>query len=140
VEITTIPSKAAEGDMTMPEEVTPELKQRKKQLSTPLILGTDAIPHMSIKYLSTSESFMFQEDIIGENKFRKADIMTVQKLIIQAQTCVPVRLGTASGRRHTPMAAGIKSVTKMENPDYPALFSQPGSVVPNHQGDVTIVL
>ena len=44
-----------------------------KNLNTPLIMGIDAILHMSITYLSTSESFLFQEDIIGENKFRKAD-------------------------------------------------------------------
>jgi hypothetical protein len=109
-----------------------------KNLNTPLIMVIDVIHHMSITYLSTSESFMFQEDIIGENKSRKADLMTVQKLMIPARTCTPVRLGTASGRRHTPMAAGIKSVTTVGNPDYPALFSQPGLVVPNHQGDVDI--
>jgi hypothetical protein len=39
-----------------------------------------------------------------------------------------------------PMAAGIKSVTTVGNPDYPALFSQPGLAIPNHQGDVTILL
>ena len=38
------------------------------------------------------------------------------------------------------MAAGIKSVTTVGNPDYPAIFSQPGLVVPNHQGDVTLLL
>ena len=38
------------------------------------------------------------------------------------------------------MAAGIKSVTTIGNPDYPALFSQPGLVIPNHQGDVTVIL
>jgi hypothetical protein len=66
---------------------------------------------MSITYLSTSESFVFQKDIIGEAKYRKANLMTVQKLMIPSKTCVPVRLGTARGRRHTPVAAGIKSVT-----------------------------
>jgi hypothetical protein len=38
------------------------------------------------------------------------------------------------------MAAGIKSVTTVRNPDFPALFSQPELVVPNHQGDVTRLL
>jgi hypothetical protein len=42
-------------------------------LNTPLIMGIDAIHHMSTTYLSTSESFLFQEDIVGQNKFRKAD-------------------------------------------------------------------
>ena len=89
-------------------------------LNTPLIMGIDAIHHMSITYLSMSESFLFQEDIIGENKFRKADLMTVATTFIPARTSVPVRLGTAIGRRHTPMAAGIQSVTTVGNPDFPA--------------------
>ena len=38
------------------------------------------------------------------------------------------------------MAAGLKAVTTVENPGYSALFSQPELVVPNHQGDVTILL
>jgi hypothetical protein len=53
-------------------------------LSTPLIMGIDPIHHMNISYLSTSETFLFQEDIIGANKFRKADLMIIQKLIIPA--------------------------------------------------------
>ncbi len=106
----------------------------------PLIMGIDAIDNMGITYLSMSQTFMFQEDIIGEAKFRKADLMTVQRITIPARTGVPVRLGTASGRRHTPMAAEIKSLTTIGNPDYPALFSQPGLVIPNHQGAITILL
>jgi hypothetical protein len=50
-----------------------------ENLNTPFIVGIGAIHHMSIIYFSTSESFMFQEDILGEKKFRKADLMTVQK-------------------------------------------------------------
>jgi hypothetical protein len=103
-------------------------------------LGIDGINNLGITYLSISQTFMFQEDIISEAKFRKADLVTVKKTIIPARTCVPVRLGTAIGRRHTPMAAGLKSVTTIGNPNYPALFSQPGLVIPNHQGDVTILL
>ena len=79
-----------------------------QNLNTPLILGIDGIHNLRITYLSISQTFMFQEDIISEAKFRKADLVTVQKTIIPARTCVPVRLGTAIGRRHTPMAAGIK--------------------------------
>ncbi len=66
--------------------------------------------------------------------------MTVKTTFIPARTSVPVRLGTAIGRRHTPMAAGIQSATTVGNPDFPALFSQPGLVEPNHQGDATLIL
>jgi hypothetical protein len=38
------------------------------------------------------------------------------------------------------MAAGIQSVPTVGNPDFPALFLQPGLVVPNYQGDVTLLL
>ncbi len=108
-----------------------------QNLNTPLKFGIDTIHNLGITYLSMSQSFMFQEDIINQAKFRKADLVTVQKIIVPARTGVPVRLGTASGRRHTPMAAGIKSVTTIGNL---ALFFQPGLVIPNHQGDVTIIL
>ena len=51
-----------------------------------------------------------------------------------------MRLGTAIGRRHKPMVAGFKAVSTIGNPDFPALYTQPGLVVPDHQGDVTIML
>jgi hypothetical protein len=66
--------------------------------------------------------------------------MTIQKTLFHARTIVPVRLGTANGRRHTPMAAGIKSATTVGSPEYLALFSKPGLVVTNHQGDVNVIL
>ena len=66
--------------------------------------------------------------------------MTVAVTKIPAMTTVPVRLGTAIGRRHTAMAAGFKSVSTIANPDFPQLFPHPGLVVPDHQGDVTIML
>jgi hypothetical protein len=49
--------------------------------NTPLIMGIDAIHHMSITHLSMSETLIFQEDIIGQNNFRKSDLMTMQKII-----------------------------------------------------------
>jgi hypothetical protein len=38
------------------------------------------------------------------------------------------------------MTAGFKSVSTIGNIDHPQLFAQPGLVVPDHQGDVTIKL
>jgi hypothetical protein len=67
-----------------------------ENLNTPLKMGIDANHDKSITYLSTSESCMFQEDILGENKFRKADLMTVQKITFTARMRGPPRLGTAS--------------------------------------------
>jgi hypothetical protein len=37
-----------------------------QNLNTPLILGIDGINNLGITYLSMSQTFMFQEDIIGE--------------------------------------------------------------------------
>jgi hypothetical protein len=54
--------------------------------------------------------------------------MTLQRITILTRTSVPDGLATASGRRHTPMATGLKLVTILGNPDYPALSSQPGLV------------
>ncbi len=38
------------------------------------------------------------------------------------------------------MAAGFKSVSTIGNIDHPQLFAQPGLVIPDHQGDMTIML
>jgi hypothetical protein len=42
-----------------------------ENLNTPLFMGIDAIHHMRITYLNTSETFMYQEDIIREKKLKK---------------------------------------------------------------------
>jgi transposase InsO family protein len=38
------------------------------------------------------------------------------------------------------MAAGFKSISTIANSDFPQVFSQPGLVVPDHTGDVTLIL
>jgi hypothetical protein len=57
----------------------------------------------------------------------------VSVLKIPARTTCPVRLATAIGAKH-------KSVSTIGNIDHPQLFAQPGLVVWDHQGDVTIML
>ncbi len=61
-------------------------------------------------------------------------------LKIPARTTCPVRLGTTIGTRQTLMTAGFKSASMLGNIDHPQLFAQPGLVIPDHQGDVTIML
>ena len=108
-------------------------------LQSDAILGIDAIDSLGITYLSRTREFVFQETF-KKNQFVKADLRTVNLLKIPANMACPVRLGTSSGRRHTPMAAGLKTVSTIGNLDFPQLFAQPGLVVPNHQGDVVIML
>ena len=110
-----------------------------KNLAQPTILGIDAIHNLGITYLTETKEFLFQSDIL-QSKFAKADLKTVAVLKIPARTTCPVRLGTAIGARHTPMAAGFKSVSTIGNLNHPQLFAQPGLVIPDHQGDVTIML
>ena len=103
-----------------------------QHLNTPLILGIDGINNLGITYLSIPDEFVFQSECT-QSQFKKADLMTVATVKIPALSTVPVRLGTAIGRRHTPMAAGFKAVSTIGNPDFPALFAQPGLVVPDHR-------
>ena len=107
-----------------------------KNLAQEAILGID---NLGITYLSRTKEFLFQEDI-KKKKFERADLNTVKLMHIPAHTTCPIRLASSTGTRHTPMAAGLKCVTTIGNLDFPMLFSQPGLVVPNHQGDVTIML
>ena len=75
-----------------------------------------------------------------EKKFDRAELNTVKLMFIPAQTTCPIRLASYTGRRHTPMAAGLKCETTIGNLVFPMLFAQPGLVIPNHQLDVTIML
>ena len=99
--------------------------------NTPLILGIDGINNLGITYLSIPDEFVFQSDCT-QSQFKKADLMTVATVKIPTLSSVPVRLGTAIGTRHTPMAAGFKAVSTIGNPDFPALFAHPGLVVPDY--------
>jgi hypothetical protein len=78
---------------------------------------------------------MFQGNLLKSN-FAKADLKTMSVLKIPARTTCPVRLGTTKGRRHTPMAAGFKSVSTVGYFDHPKLFAQPQLVISGQQGDV----
>jgi hypothetical protein len=64
-----------------------------KNLSSPLILGIDAIDNLGITYLLGTRSFRFQEELNPET-FQKADPRVVNTLKILAHTEVPVELGT----------------------------------------------
>ena len=108
-------------------------------LHTDAILGIDAIDNLGITYLSRTKEFVFQETL-KQSRFAKADLRTVSVLKLPAHTSCPVRLGTSCGKRHTPMAAGLKSVSTIGNLDFPQIFAQPGLVIPNHQGDVTVLM
>jgi hypothetical protein len=110
-----------------------------KNLAKPTILGFDGIHNLGITYQTETKEFMVQNDILHA-KFSKADLRTLSVLKIPARTKSPVRLGTTTGARHTPMAAGFKSVSTVGNIDHPQLFAQPGLVIPDHLGDVTIML
>ena len=110
-----------------------------ENLAQNTILGRDAIDNLGLTYRSRTREFLFQEDIT-KNKFERADLNTVRLMHILAHTRCPIRLASSSGKRHTPMAAGLKCVTTIGNLDFPMLFAQPGLVVPNHQRDVTIML
>ncbi len=89
-----------------------------KNLAQPAILGIDGIHNLGITYLTETKEFVFQNDIL-QPKFAKADLKTMSVLKIPARTTCPVRLGTAIGRKHTPMAAGFKSVSTVGNINHP---------------------
>ena len=109
-----------------------------ENLDQDAILGINAIDSLSITYLSNTKSFVWQSEM--SDKYKRADLQTTKVLKLEPLTAYQVRLGTSIGKRHSPMAAGIKSVSTIGNPDFPQIFSQPGLVTPNHQGDVTLIL
>ncbi len=102
-----------------------------KNLSSPLILGIDAIDNLGKKYFSRTKSFMFQENLNLE-KFQKADTRVISALKIPAHTRVQVRLERAIGRSQNPMPCRVTAVTTIDSMNYLCLFAQPGLVSPDH--------
>ena len=112
-----------------------------RNLNTPALLGIDAIDNLGITYLSRKKEFYFQNALLAKsNRYEKADLQTVHSMTIPAHTSCPMRFGTSIGRRHTPMAAGFKSVSTIASMEFPMIFAQPGLVIPDHQGDVTLLI
>ena len=66
-----------------------------KNLSSPLILGIDAIDNLGITYLSTKKSFVFQKELNLEN-FQKADLQVISTLKIPAHTAIPVSVSNST--------------------------------------------
>ena len=107
-------------------------------LSTNTILGMDAIHNLGLAYLSILDEFMFQTEIMKNCK--KADLQTHRIVKIPANRACQVRLGMAVSRKHSPMTAGFKSISKIATADFHQIFSQPGLVLRDHQGEVTLIL
>ena len=110
-----------------------------KNLSSPLILGIDAINALSITYLGNYKKFVFQE-AFNEKSNQHANIRIISSITIPAHTGVPVKLSTTTGRNDRPMPNGIEAVSTVASLDYPSLFAQPGLVCPDVQGNISIIL
>ena len=94
-----------------------------KNICTDAILGIDAIHNLGIAYLSIPDEFIFQTEVM--KRYKKADLQTQRIVKILDHTACQVRLGTAVGRKHSPMAAGFKSITTIANLDFPQIFLNP---------------
>jgi hypothetical protein len=95
---------------------------------------------MSITYLSTSDSFVFQEDIKGGKQIQKNWLDDSPKNIDPGKDKCTSKTGHSQWTKAYTYGSRNQICTTVGNPEHPALFSQPGLVVPNHQGDVTILL
>ena len=74
-------------------------------ISSVTILGMYAICNLGLAYLSIPSEFVFQTEVMKNNK--KADLQTQRIVKIPADTACQVRLGTAVGRKNSLMAAGF---------------------------------
>ena len=130
-------AKAASGDTLIPDGVylfPMEWNGKKilqqvsvfKNLSSPLILGYDAIDNLGIYHMSRSNKFGFQEDL-DPNEFKKADLQIISSITLPAHSGVPVRVRTSISKSK-PMPSGLKAVSTVASLDYPSLFEQPGLV------------
>ena len=105
-------------------------------LNSNAIMGIDLIEHLGLVYKSKKKKFSFEEE---EPQFREATMETLSAEIIPAFTQMPVRMATSTKGGNRP-ATNLNCMATIACSEFPELGGGPGWVVPNHAGQVTMVV
>ena len=105
-------------------------------LNSAAIMGIDLIDKLGITYISRKREFVFQEQ---EPAFRIASMSTMSAEIIPAYACMPIRVSTLTTGSQRP-GPNLRSMATIHCKEFPLLSGGPGLVVPNHAGQVTVLV
>ncbi len=107
-----------------------------QNINSNAIMGADLIEHLGLVYYSKKKKFAFENE---EPQFYKAQMETLSAVIIPAFTQMPIRMATATKGGNRP-TKNLNCMAIISSPDFPQLGGGPGWVVPNHAGQVTMVV
>ncbi len=105
-------------------------------LNSNAIMGIDLIKKLGLVYKEQKKTFMFEEE---EPQFKQATMEVISAEFILAFTQMPIRIATSTDGGNRPATNLNFMVTIMSN-EFPQLSGGPGWVVPNHAGQVTMVV
>jgi hypothetical protein len=107
-----------------------------KNINSNAVMGEDLIEHLGLVYYAKNKKFPFETD---EPQFCEASMETQSAKIIPAFTQMPIRMATSTTGGNRP-ATNLNCMATIASPDFPQLGGGPGWVVPNHTGQVTMVV
>ena len=105
-------------------------------LNSNAIMGIDLIKKLGLVYAARKEKFYFEED---GPQFQTAQMETLAAEVIPAFTQMPVRMAASSKGGLRP-ATGLNCMATVASTEFPCLSGGPGLVVPNHAGQITMVI
>ncbi len=107
-----------------------------QNINSNAIMGSDLIEHLGIVYYTKRKKFAFETE---EPQFCEALMETLSAEIIPAFTQMQIRMATSTTGGNRP-ATNLNSMATISSPDFAQLGGGPGWVVPNHAGQVTMVV
>jgi len=99
-------------------------------------MGSDLIEQLGVVYYAKKKKFAFETD---EPLFFEAHMETLSAEIIPAFTQMPIRMATSTKGGNRP-ATNLNCIATILSLEFPQLGGGPGWVVPNHAGQVTMVV
>jgi hypothetical protein len=87
-------------------------------------------------YKARKKTFVFEEE---EPQFKQATMEVISAEFIPAFTQMPIRMATSTDGGNRP-ATNLNCMATIMSNDFPQLSGGPGWVIPNHAGQVTMVV
>ena len=105
-------------------------------LNSNAIMGIDLIEKLGLVYKARKKTFVFEEE---EPQLKQATMEVISAEFIPAFTQMPIRMATSTKGGNRP-ATNLNCMATIMSNDFPQLSGGPGWVVPNHAGQVTMVV
>ncbi len=105
-------------------------------LNSNAIMGIDLIEKLGLVYKARMKTFVFEDE---EPQFKQATMEVISAEFIPAFTQMPIRMATSTDGGNRP-AINLNCMATIMSNNFPQLSGGPGWVVPNHAGQVTMVV